>query len=99
MDPLSSTPSPSTKASLSQAALPSSKQDSNKLISSTSDEQSEPISISPTSQELKQYTEIMAELPDIRKKRIDQIQSALESGTYSVSSQDLADKIIQDLST
>jgi anti-sigma28 factor (negative regulator of flagellin synthesis) len=40
----------------------------------------------------------MADLPDIRKERIIQIQLALENDTYSVSSTDLADKIIQELS-
>ncbi len=99
MDPLSSPQSPATKPALSQTTLPASKQDRNKVISSASAEPSEPISISQTGQEIKQYTEAMAELPDIRKERIDQIQAALVSGTYSVSSQDLADKIIQDLST
>ena len=98
MDPLSSTQSPSTQAALSQAALPASKQDRNKVTPSTPPEQSETISISQTDQEINQYTESMAELPDIRKERIAQIQAALESGTYSVSSQDLADKLIQDLS-
>ena len=99
MDPLSSTQTPSTKAALSQGPLPTSNQDRKNVTPSTPPEQSETISISKTSQEINQYTEAMAELPDIRKERIDQIQAALKSGTYSVSSQDLADKIIQDLST
>ncbi len=99
MDPLSSTPSLPTKAALSQAALPASKQDRNKVTPSTPPEQSETVSISQTGQEINKYTEAMAELPDVRKDRIAPIQAALESGTYSVSSQELADKIIQDLST
>jgi len=59
---------------------------------------SEPVSISQTGQEINRYTEAMALLPDIRKERIIQIQQALENGTYTVSSQDLADKIIRELS-
>ncbi len=99
MDPLSSTQSPSTKSALSQVSLPASKQDGNKITHSTPPEQSETIAISQTGQEITHYIETMAELPDIRKERITQIQAALESGTYSVSSLDLADKLIQDLST
>jgi anti-sigma28 factor (negative regulator of flagellin synthesis) len=41
----------------------------------------------------------MAELPDVREERIGPIQAALKKGTYSVSSQDLAEKLIQELSS
>ena len=99
MDPIFSSKSTSTPIARSQAVLSASKLDKNTVIPSTAAETLEPISISPTSQEIKQYTEAMGELPDIRKERIEQIQASLKSGTYSVSSQDLADKIIQDLST
>ncbi len=99
MDPLSSTQSPSAKSGLSQAALPASKQDGNKVTPTSPSEKSETITISLSSQEINQYTDAMAELPDVREDRIVQIQAAIESGTYSVSSQNLADKLIQDLST
>lgn len=99
MDPHSSPQSPSTRSTLSQTALPTSKLDKNTVSPSTTAEASEPISISRTGQEIKQFIQAMAELPDVRKERIDQIQAALQSETYSVSSQDLAEKIIQDLST
>jgi negative regulator of flagellin synthesis FlgM len=73
--------------------------DRDKVELSTPPQQSETVSISQTGQEINQYTEAMAELPDIREERIAQIQEALEKGTYSVSSQDLADKLIQELSS
>lgn len=99
MQPLSSIPSGSTQSSPSKEALSASVKDKDKIELSTPPEQSETVSISQTGQEINQYTEAMAELPDIREERIAQIQAALEKGTYSVSSQDLADKLIQDLST
>jgi negative regulator of flagellin synthesis FlgM len=99
MEPLSSIPSNSNQSSPSKEALPASIKDMDKIELSTPPEQSETISISQTGKEINQYIEAMAELPDIREERIAQIQAALEKGTYSVSSQDLADKLIQELST
>ena len=97
MEPLSSIPSSSTQSSPSKDALSASAKD--KVDLSAPPQQSETVSMSQTGQEIKQYTEAMGELPDIREERIAQIQAALEKGTYSVSSQDLADKLIQELST
>ncbi len=99
MQPLSSIPSNSNQSSPSQEALSASVKNQNKIELSTPPEQSETVSISQTGKEINQYIEAMAELPDIREERIAQIQAALEKGTYSVSSQDLADKLIQELST
>ena len=97
MEPLSSLPPGSTQSSPSKDALPVSAKDKGDL--SAPPQQSETVSISQSGQEITQYTEAMAELPDIREERIAQIQAALKKGTYSVSSQDLADKLIQELST
>jgi flagellar biosynthesis anti-sigma factor FlgM len=99
MQPLSSIPSNSTQASPSQETLSASVKDQDKTERSTPPQQSETISISQTVEEIKQYAEAMGELPDIREERIAQIQAALDKGTYSVSSQHLADKLIQELST
>ena len=98
MQPLSSIPSSSTQSSSSKEALSASVRGKDNIELSTPPQQSETVSISQTGQEINQYIEAMAELPDIREERIAQIQAALENGTYSVSSQDLADKIIQELS-
>ena len=97
MQSLPSIPSGPTEPSLSKEALPASAKD--KIELSAPPQQSETVSISQAGQGINQYTEAMAELPDIREERIAQIQAALKKGTYSVSSQDLADKLIQDLST
>ena len=97
MQPLSSMPSGFIKPSSSEETLSTSENDKIELL--TPPQQSETVSISQTGQEINQYTEAMAKLPDIRKERIAEIQAALEKSTYSVSSQDLADKLIQELST
>lgn len=39
----------------------------------------------------------MNELPEIREDRITQIQHSLENGTYAVSAEQLAEKIIREL--
>lgn len=69
-----------------------------KVEPSMASQQSESIALSPVGQEIQQYTKAMADIPDIRKERITQIQAALKKGTYAISSQDLADKLIQEIS-
>lgn len=69
-----------------------------KVETSMASQQSEPVALSPNGQEIKQYTKAMADIPDIRQERITQIQSALKKGAYSVSAQDLADKLIHEIS-
>jgi len=98
MQPLSSTPPPVGPSTSSKETLQTSVIPKDKTDDSTPPQHVESIAISQTAQEIKQYTEAMANLPDIRKERIAQIQLALKNGTYSVSSKDLADKLIQELS-
>jgi flagellar biosynthesis anti-sigma factor FlgM len=98
MQPLSSIPSHSVPSSPVKETLHTPATVKNTVDHSPPPQQVESISISQTQQEIKHYTEAMADLPDIRKERIIQIQLALENDTYSVSSTDLADKIIQELS-
>ena len=99
MNPLSSIPSGSTQTPSSQKTPSTSVKDKDKNELSTPPEQPETVSISETGKEISQYTGGMAELPDVREERIGPIQAALKKGTYSVSSQDLADKLIQELSS
>ncbi|MEX2492646.1 MAG: flagellar biosynthesis anti-sigma factor FlgM [Nitrospirales bacterium] len=61
-------------------------------------QQSDPMALSLRGQEIKQYTKAMADIPDIRQDRITRIQTTLKKGAYSVSAQDLADKLIQEIS-
>ncbi len=98
MQPLSPTPSRIVPSS-PKDALSSSANQKDKVERPTRSQPSETVSISQTGQEINQYTAAMANLPDIRQERIAQIQTALEKGTYSVSSQDLSEKLIQELST
>ena len=96
MEPLPSTPSPSP--SPPQEPAPTTVEQKRKVKPSTPPNEAEAVSISQTSQEINQYTEAMADLPIIRQERITEIQAALKKGTYSVSSEDLADKLIQEIS-
>ena len=99
MQPLSSIPSSSTQTPPSQETPSTSVKDKEKNELSTPPQQPETVSISQAGKEISQYTEAIAELPDIREERIAPIEAALKKGTYSVSSQDLADKLIQELSS
>jgi len=94
---LSSIPPGSPSVSAQKAHLPLTKH-KDRPEGSTISKESEPVAISQTGQFINQYTEAMALLPDIRQERITQIQKSLENGTYAVSPQDLADKLIQKLS-
>ena len=53
--------------------------------------------LSPDSQQVGTKQDQLNKLPDIRKDRITQIQRAIENGTYAVSAEQLAKKIIQEL--
>jgi len=97
MQPLSSIPSDPPPVSPKEAH-PASTKHKDRPDDPTISPESEPVSISQTGQEINRYAEAMTLLPDIRKERITQIQAALENGTYAVSSQNLADKLIQELS-
>ena len=97
MEPLSSNPSPSAPPSRSHEVPQTSANPKDKGNSPIPSEQRESVSISETGQEINQHTEAMANLPDFRQERIAQIQAAIEQGTYSVSAEDLADKLIQDI--
>jgi flagellar biosynthesis anti-sigma factor FlgM len=55
------------------------------------------VSLSFPTQDLSHYLEGMAQIPDVRQARITQIQKALDSHTYGISPEDLADKILQEL--
>lgn len=98
MEPLASTPSPSASHSRTPEILKTSTTSKGKDEPSRATHQSEPVSLSETGQEIHRYTEAMAELPDVRQERIEEIQIALEKGTYAVSAHDLASKLIQEIS-
>ena len=98
MEPRSSTPSPSESPSRTPETLQTSATSEGKGEYSKATHQSEPVTLTQTEQEIHHYTEAMAELPDIRQERREEIQIALKKGTYSVSAHDLAGKLIQEIS-
>ena len=99
MEPLSSTPAHATQSSLSKPPLHASAKPKSIITHHASPHESESVSISQAGKEISQYTEAMKNIPDIRQERIAQIQAALQKGTYTVSSEDLADKLIQELAS
>ncbi len=99
MKPLTPTPSPSASPSRTPETYQTSATSKGKSEPSRATHQPEPVSLSQTGQEILHYTEAMAELPDVRQERITEIQKALENSTYAVSAHDLADKLIQEIST
>lgn len=97
MDPLDSNPIPSVSPSSQSKTRHTSINPGNNPQDPKTIPETEPISLSQTSQEIHRYTEALANLPDIRQEHITRIQKALESGTYEVSSNDLVDRLIQDI--
>jgi len=99
MEPLSSTPSHAVQSSLSKEPLQASAKHKGMIEHHAPPQELESVTISQAGEKINQYTEVLSTLPDIRQERIAQIQTALQKGTYTVSSEDLADKLIQELSS
>ncbi len=59
----------------------------------------ESVSLSQEEKEILDYTKAMKQLPNVRTQRIAEIQKTLSQGQYSVSAEDLADKMIQEIPT
>ena len=98
MDPLDSNPTPSIAPSpqseiQNTSGRPGKNHQPQEIV-----HDSEPISISRTTQEIHRYTEALKDLPDVRQEHITRIQTALKNGTYQVSTKDLIDKLIQEIS-
>ena len=98
MEPISSKPSSSIPSSHTQENPRISVNPTNTGDKSKSRDPSESVSLSQTGQEISHYTETMANLPNIRQEKITNIQAAIKQGSYNVSAEDLADKIIQHIS-
>ncbi|MDH5698612.1 MAG: flagellar biosynthesis anti-sigma factor FlgM [Nitrospirota bacterium] len=101
MNPLSSIPpTPPRDASsspLTETVL-SSHDASNDASAISSDRaRNDTVSLSAPTQEISYYLERMSQIPDIRQARIAHIQQAIDSQTYSISPEKLADSLIQEL--
>lgn len=98
MEPLSSVPSQGAQPSHSKPPPQASEKHKSIIAHHASPHELESVSVSQEGKEISQYTEAMKNLPDIREERIAEIQAALQEGTYNVSSEELAHKLIQELS-
>lgn len=101
MNPLSSIPpTPPRDASsspLTEPVLPS--HDASSAVSAIPSDHArkDTVSLSTPTQEISYYLERMSQIPDIREARIADIQKAIDSQTYSISPEKLADSLIQEL--
>ncbi len=55
---------------------------------------SDRIELSVRSREIQHVDELISSTPDIREARVEQIRGAVESGTYNVKAEKIADKIL-----
>ncbi|HZO91162.1 MAG TPA: flagellar biosynthesis anti-sigma factor FlgM [Chthonomonadaceae bacterium] len=58
-------------------------------------QQAAQVEISPAAYEVQQVKKLIDELPDIREERVRELKAQIESGTYHVSGEDIADLIIR----
>ena len=59
----------------------------------------EHIAISSKAKDIQQATEAVNSAPDIRIEKVDRIKEQITNGTYSVSSEQLAEKILENIIT
>lgn len=100
MKPLS--PVPPTPPRADQAFPPKenvlSSDNSTKHTSTSSEPpQVDIVSFSTSSQEVSHYLEHMSQIPDVREARISNIQRALDSNSYTISSENIADKLLREI--
>ncbi len=55
---------------------------------------SDRIELSVRSREIQHLDELIRSTPDVRESKVEQIRSAIESGTYNVKAEKIADKIL-----
>ena len=53
------------------------------------------VSISTTAEDIQRVKDVIAQLPDVREDRVQALKAQVESGTYHVSSEDIADLMIR----
>jgi negative regulator of flagellin synthesis FlgM len=57
----------------------------------------EQIAISPKAKDIQKATEVVNAAPDIRIEKVDRIKEQILNGSYSVSSEQLAEKILENI--
>lgn len=65
-----------------------------KFLPKTVDKKVDTVEISQESRKLSEYKEILQKLHEVDDKRIEMIKKAVEEGTYRVSSEDLAQALL-----
>jgi len=60
---------------------------------------SEQIAISSKAKDIQKATEAVNAAPDIRIEKVDRIKAEIESGSYRVSSEKLAEKVLENIIT
>ena len=76
------------------------KTDTRKSLSATSSTSgTEQIAISSKAKDIQKATEAVNAAPDIRIEKVDRIKDQIANGSYSVSSEQLAEKILENIIT
>ena len=59
----------------------------------------EQVAISPKAQDIQKATKVVNATPDIRSEKVDRIKDQVTSGNYHISSDQLAEKVLQNIIT
>ena len=100
MNPLSSvppTPQGADPSSPPKESVVPSQNSVKEVATSSSSPQIDVVSLSPPTQEASDYLKQMSQIPDVRIEKIMAIQKAIDSNSYDISPENLADKLLQDL--
>ena len=68
-------------------------------LQSTSQNASDQANLSPAAQQLSNLSNALASVPTIRQDRVAALTQAVQSGTYSVSNQQIAQSMVRDFRT
>jgi len=64
---------------------------------SSPDAGSDRVELSPQSRDMKKINEILATTPEMRTEKVAELKKAIEDGTYRVKTEDIADKMVQEM--
>ena len=64
---------------------------------SSPDAGSDRVELSPQSRDMKKIHEILAATPDVRSEKVEALKKAIAEGTYNVKTEDIADKMVQEM--
>lgn len=56
----------------------------------------EKVNLSATAKDIQKLKSAVANLPDVRQDKVDELKARIEKGEYSVSGENVADKIIEE---